>query len=497
MNYEELHQSYLQLQEDYRLLKFAKLKAEAKLQDLLRRLFGPKSEKLDPAQLRLALESIQADEAIEEEEPPVTKPEEGERKVRAGGGRRPLPENLPVERMVVDVPAAEREGMEKIREDVTEEIDYRPSQFIRRQIVRPVYASKSKDVAPVQAPAVKRVIPGSGVGTALIAHILVSRFCDHLPYYRQEQMAARQGVTLERQKLCAWTEHAALLLKTVHAQLKEAILKSGYVMADETPVKVRDPDKDGVSRQGWLWAYHAPTVRSVVFDFNLSRGQESPRAFFGSTWTGTVQTDGFAVYSALFGDSPGVEHAGCMAHARRAWVKAIDQGEPVVASVLAEIQKLYRIEAELKEATPEERSRVRGLRSTRILADLHRLCQQACASALPSSAVGKAAAYLLDRWPQLELFATPGHGHVLIDNNPVERGIRPVALGRKNWMFIGHPDAGWRSAVLYSIIGSCKLIGVNPYDYLVWVLGKLASASATNLGPVTPSHYLSSVKEQP
>lgn len=469
---------------------------EAKLADMTRRLFGPKSEKMDPGQLHLAFGAVQADEELAREEPPGAE-EKKPAPPRKGGGRRPVPENLPTERVVLDVPEAERVGLVKIREEITEEIDYRPSQFIRRQYVRPVYAAADKSVAPVQAGAPARVIPGSGVGTALIAHVLVCRFCDHLPYYRLEQMAARQGVTLERQKLGHWVGHAAHLLRTVHEQLRETILSSGYVQADETPVKVMDPEKEGSTRPGWLWAYHAPTAKAVFFDFNLSRGRESPDGFFEPGWKGVLQSDGFAVYPALLRDRPGIVHVGCMAHARRKWVEAVDNGGETVATALALIQKLYLIEAELSAADAQERTRVRQARSVLVLAQLQRHCQQAAASALPASGIGKAAAYALDRWAQLEQFAQPGFGHVLIDNNPTERQIRPTALGKKNWLFIGHPDAGWRSAVIYSVLGSCKLAGVNPQDYLVWALERLARATNQSVGKLRPGDYRDAVKEQP
>lgn len=482
---------------DLLLAKIALL--EAKLADLTRRLFGPKSEKLDPAQLQLALGSVQADDAIAQESPPAVE-EKKPVQPRKGGGRRPVPENLPTERVVLDVPEADRVGLVKIREEITEEIDYRPSQFIRRQYVRPVYAASDKSVTPVQAAAPVRVIPGSGVGTALIAHVLVSRFCDHLPYYRLEQIAARQGVTLERQKLGNWAEHAAHLLRTVQAQLRETILTSGYVQVDETPVKVMDPEREGSTRPGWLWAYHAPTAETVYFDFNLSRGRESPEGFFEPGWKGVLQSDGFSVYPALLRDRPGIMHAGCMAHARRKWVEAVDDGGQTVATALALIQKLYLTEAELSATDSQERTRVRQARSVLLLAQLQRHCQQAAANALPASGIGKAAAYALERWAQLEAFAQPGFGHVLIDNNPTERQIRPTALGKKNWLFVGHPDAGWRSAVLYSVLGSCKLAHLNPQNYLVWALDRLARATNQSVGSLLPADYrnsLSAVKEQP
>lgn len=494
MNHLAIRKKFAALEREHELLKFKNAALLAELADLKRRLFGPKSEKIDSAQMQLAVEGELQDEVLQETEQEVVKPSEPVR-VRRGGGRRPAPENLPVERVVIDVPESDRVGLEKIREDITEEIDYRPSQFIRRQIVRPVYASKAKDQAPVQALAPQRVIPGSGVGTGLIAHVLVSRFCDHLPYYRLEQIAARQGVKLDRQKMCTWMEHAAVLLKTVYDQLKSEVLKSGYVQVDETPIRVMDPEKEGTTSTGWLWAYHAPGARALVFDFDMSRGQESPRAFFPSDWKGVGQSDGYAVYPAVWSGNAGIEHAGCMAHARRMWVRAMEAGDVNAVPILAEIQKLYRVEAEIKDLEPEERSVVRAQQSVSILMGVNRLCQRAMAEGLPASATGKAASYMLERWEALELYTRPSKGHILIDNNPVERGIRPTALGRKNWLFIGHPDAGWRTAVIYSVMGSCRLAKVNPYEYMVWALERLATSSSATVGVVTPLAYLA-VKEQ-
>lgn len=270
------------------------------------------------------------------------------------------------------------------------------------------------------------------------------------------------------------------------------------MQADETPVSVMDPDHEGSTKKGWLWVYHAPHEKVIAFDFDMSRGQASPGRFFAPDWSGTVQSDGYGAYPAVFRERKGVQLAGCWAHARRAWVKAVDNGGERVARAMALIQKLYQVEAEAKTKglSHAERASVRASRSQMILADLNRLAVEACGVALPESATGKAAAYLLDRWPQLEAFAQPGNGHIEIDNNPVERGIRPSALGKKNWLFIGHPDAGWRSAVMYSIMGTCKLQGVNPYDYLVWVLPRLANGTTATIGDVTPAGFLAAVKEQ-
>ena len=469
---------------------------QQRLADLRRRLYGPSSEKADAKQLELAYESVRDDENLAEEAPPAPPPAS---EPRRGGGRRPAPRHLPVERIVLDVPEAERVGLVKIREEVTEEIDYQPSRFIRRQYVRPVYADPAKMSAPVTASLPARVIPQSGAGVGLLSHVVVSRFTDHLPYYRQEQIYARAGVELSRQKLGRWAEHVALLLQGIQGQLRDRILQSGYCQADETPVDVIDAERPGAARASWLWTYHAPLVQAVVFDFRLSRGRDGPREFIPETWQGVLQTDGYELYQALCAERPGIVHAGCMAHARRKWVEAVEGGGEIVAGILADFAALYRVEAEAREGkiSAAERAQLRKNRSELILARLRRKLELARADVLPQSRVGLAAAYTLSRWSSLCRFAEPGYGHIEIDDNPIENCIRPSALGKRSWLFIGHPDAGWKSAVLYSILGTCKLLKVNPELYLNWVLPQLAAA--TNLTAATgllPHDYAATVKER-
>jgi transposase len=492
-------------EEQTRLRRLADLLAATykhRLDDLLRRLFGPASEKVDPQQLELAYEAVRDDEtiaAVEAPEPPEPKPLPEGKSPRRGGGRRPAPQHLPVERVILDVPAAEREGCVRIREEVTEEIDYVPSRFIRRHYVRPVYARADKTTAPLIAVLPARVLPQSGVGVGLLAHVVVARYTDHLPFYRQEQIYARAGVEVARQKLSRWAEQVALLLQGLHGQLRQRILESGYCQADETPVKVLDAERPGAARDAWLWTYHAPHAQVIVFDFHESRGRDGPRAFIPEHWQGVLQTDGYELYRALCAERPRIVHAGCLAHARRKWIEATDGGGEVVAAVLADFATLYRVEAEARERklSAAERAQLRQRRSELVLARLRQKMERARESALPQSRIGLAAHYALARWEVLTRYIQPGYGHVEIDNNPVENGIRPTALGKRNWLFIGHPDAGWKSAVLYSLLGTCKLLGVNPEHYLTWVLPQLAASTnhAAARG-LLPHDYAATVKER-
>ncbi len=483
-----LHGLVRELESALHLERLARERAESKLRDLLRRLFGPSSEKLDPNQYRLALEQVEADQVlVAEVQPPAASAAVTTRK-RPGGGRRPAPDHLPIERIEIDLPEEQKAGLIRIREEITEELDYEPSRFIRRHFVRPVYAHPEKAHAPVVAPLPVRVLPQAAVGPGLLAHVLVSKYLDHLPLHRQEKIAARVGVELPRQKLCRWVEGAAHLLRTVHGQLATRILASGYVQVDETPIRVLDPDRGGHAAQAYLWPYLAPTANAIVFDFNLSRGRDSPEKFFPDDWGGVLQSDGYELYASFARRRPQIVHAGCMAHLRRHLVEALDGGGEDVAVLLAEIGVLYRLEKDARERALDApaRAALREAHAQPILARLERRFEQVRREVLPQSALGKAAAYALNHWPALCRYARPGFGHVLIDNNSIERGIRPTKLGAKNWIFIGHPDAGWRSAVIYSVIGTCQLLGVNPQRYLAWVLPKLAAATtrtAVNLLP--------------
>ncbi|MCI0433321.1 MAG: transposase, partial [Gemmatimonadetes bacterium] len=288
--------------------RLARERAEYKLQDLLRRLYGAKSEQFDSGQYALLLAEFAADQALAQAQPtpPLTPQTPRAAAPRRGGGRRPAPEHLPIERIELDPPPAERAGLVRIREEITEELDYRPSRFIRRHYVRGVYVDPAHERAPLIAALPERVLPQAAVGPGLLAHVLVAKYTDHQPLARQERIAAREGVELPRQKLMRWVEGAALLLRTVHVRLIERVLGSGYVQVDETPVRVLDPDRGGHAAQAYLWTYLAPRADALVFDFDLSRSRANPTAFFPADWSGVLQSDGYEVYRRLVSERPAV-----------------------------------------------------------------------------------------------------------------------------------------------------------------------------------------------
>jgi len=480
-------------------LKLAELErdaAKAKMKALLKRYFGRSSEKLDENQLKMAWAAVEADLAAKAPPPPSGRPPRAPSQRRA---RRM--EELPVlETVVIDVPAEAKLAPDgtplvKIRDEVTEEVDYQPGKLFRRQIVRPVYASPAKNCEPRIAQLPPRVIPGGQVGPGLLAHILISKYVDALPLYRQEAMLGRLGPAFSRQAMGEWVEHGAGLLRPVHQDQQKSIRESGYVIGDETPIKVLDPSRPGAAREAWLWTFLAPGAQTIVFDFQLTRSHEPALAFLGG-YRGVFQSDGYASYTKALRLLPeqarsGIVHVNCMAHCRRGFVEALDSGDERAAPFLAYIGALYQVEAEFRQADPQARAAARSSRSLAWLAPMESALKKAAAdpAILPQSPLFNAVHYSLHRWEPLTRFVQAGFGHVQIDSNAVERAIRPSAVGKKNFLFIGHPSAGWRSAVIYSVLGTCALLNVNPWNYLTWALPRLAAATTKTAHEFTPRRF--------
>lgn len=454
--------------------------AHLKIKNLLHLLYGQRSEKYDPAQYQLLMEGVQPP-AVVPEAIPIEAPEKAEPK-RSGGGRRPLPRELPVKVTIIDVPEAERVGMVKIKEVVTEQLERAPARHFIHRIVRYVYARPDKSEAPVTASLPAQVYPQSGLGTSIIAHAAVSKYCDHLPLYRQERIAEREGVDLPRQKLWRAIEAGAHLLLTIERQLWDHLLAQRYFQSDETVFNFLDPGQKGKSRQGRFWVFHSPACDVVVARFDRSKGHEVLLDYIPPGWQGDIQSDAAKQYGTFCLKRPNVRHAGCMSHARRKWFNAAPGGGDAVRDVLLAIGRLYRVEREARQLGLQGQARADFRQSRRVpeqLAGLKRRieCVQAQPGVLPNDNVGKAASYALENWSALSLYGQSDAGHIEIDNNLVENSIRPIVLTRKNALFIGHPDAAWVSGVYMSVIGTCRRIGVGPEAYLNWVLPQLAAGS--------------------
>jgi transposase len=464
-------------------------KLEYKLQDLLRRIHSPKSEKLNPDQWALFEIAVTDTAFIQEVKKAAGRTTNAQR--RCGGGRRRAPENLPVKREVIDLPEEQKAGLIKIREEITEQIEYQPSQFYRLQIIRPVYASRARAHAPIVAALPTQVIPQAGVGVGFITHVIIAKYVDALPLYRQERIDARGGVWITRQARCRYVEAAAHLLITIHQHLKRKILDGGYVQLDETFTKLLDPDRSGRARDAYLWGYHAPHERAIVLEFSPSRSGEILHRFFPRDWCGEVQTDGAKMYPGVFKHYSGIIHFECIAHLRRYVLEAVKAGERAALPLLKEITRLYRIERQATDRGMNAAQRG-ALRYAKAKPILKRLQRQFHALERDMPLFGKlreAVVYANRRWRNLARYARIECGHILIDQNSIERCFRPSKVGLRNYLFIGHPDAGWRSAVLYSVIGTCRLVGVNPEAYIRWVLPKLAAATNSTARGLLPHDF--------
>lgn len=455
-----------------------------KLELFLQRYFGgTKNESLDRAQLELLLAGIEA-------LPPSAPVAEKQTPVRCTSAARPvrqaLPAHLETERVVLE-PAevqAQPTGWHKLGEEITEELDWKPAKFIKRLYIRPKYANAERIViAPLPARLIEKGLPGAG----LVAQVIVSKFEDHLPLYRQERIyRERHGVNLSRQTLCGWVEEAARWLQPIHREMKAGLVAGDYLQVDETPIRYLDPDVKGKSQSGWLWVYSQPRG-DVVFDWNISRSREGPREFLKG-FRGALQTDGYGVYESLARERNELLLVGCWAHARRNFHEALNEGR-VVAWFVGQIALLYAVEKQLREtkAGPQLRAAGRASESRMVLARLRRAMERVRRRVLPKSLLGQALDYALARWEALTRYVDTGR--LEIDNNLCENAIRPTAIGKKNFLFIGHPEAGWRSAVIYSVLGSCRRHGINPDEYLRDVFERLPRAKSSEVKSLTPSAW--------
>lgn len=451
------------------------------IKELQRHRFGPRAEGLPVDQLLLGLEEIEQVEAAIHAESEAEKPAEREvRTAKRRASRGALPAHLPRIESVVDVESTTcpccSGALHRIGEDVAERLDVVPTQFRVLVVRRPKYACRSCEDVVVQAPAPARLIEGGLPTEATVAHVLVSKYADHLPLYRQAQIYARQGVALDRSTLADWVGRAAFLLRPVHERLLAVLKTSTKLFADETTAPVLDPGR-GRTKTGQLWTYArddrpwgGADPPGVAYVYAPDRKAERPIAHL-TGFRGVLQTDGYEGYRALAkrGD---VQLAFCWAHVRRRFVELARAGPaPIASDALERIAALYRIETEIRGRSPEERRAVRQARSRPVVDALEPWLRQRLALVSQKSKLADALRYPLARWPGLGLFLNDGR--VEIDSNAVERAIRPLALTRKNALFAGSDGGAEHWAAIASLIETCKLNGVEPFAYLADVITRI------------------------
>jgi transposase len=400
-------------------------------------------------------------------------------------GRTKLPESLRREEIIIE-PAGGTAGCKKMGEEITEVLEYQPGELYVKQYRRIKYARPDNGgilIGELPSRPLPKVIAGEG----LLAQIVIDKYIDHLPLHRQMQRFERAGVKLPYSTLTGWVSETCGLITPLFNALKAEVLQSSYLHADETPIKVIDKDKKGETHRGFYWVYQNSIDKIVFFDYQEGRGREGPMEIL-ENFKGYLQTDGYAAYD-IFDRCPGITLIHCMAHARRMFNDALDNDYERAFHALCEIQKLYEIERISKEAglNFEELKVVRSAKAAPILKGMWLWMQQQYLHVLPKSTIAKALAYSMERWPKLSLYITDGR--LNIDNNPVENSIRPVALGRKNYLFAGSHEAARRSGMLYSLLGTCKMHGMEPYGWLKEVLQRIADHPINKIQDLLPHRY--------
>ena len=469
-----------------------------KIDLLVRRIFGAKSEQLDEAQLMLLLQGDdEAKKAAASSADACVLEAEIERRSRDNKPVKPrrqrearVPEHLPAVDEVIEPEevAAAPEAWRHIGEEVTEQLDYQPAKFFRRRIIRRKYVKRDEPhKAPVIAP-LNTLQERSIAAPGLLAQIIVAKYCDHLPLYRQEQIyATRHAIAIPRQSMARWLGLAADWLRPIYEQIHTGVMAGGYVQIDETPIEYLSPG-NGQTKQGYFWACKRPGA-DVSFVWKTSRGARCLDHILPVDFQGTVQCDGYSAYPSFASRSEGrITLAACWAHARRKFHEAAETTPQHAGWLLLQIQHLYRIEKQLRQtqAGPRQRQAVRSSQSRMIIERIHRALTHMKLSRryLPQSAMGKAIDYTLALWPMLLVYLEDGR--IEIDNNPVENAIRPTAVGKKNWLFIGEAEAGERSAIFFTLIEACRRRGIDPQTYLREVLTRLPTLTNHQIKDVTP-----------
>jgi transposase len=454
---------------------------------LLKRVYGPRADRLDPSQLSLFDEPPI-------DRPPVAAPWPEPDTItttikKNGHGRGKLPEHLRRETDIIDIPESVKQatGGEwvPIGEETSEKLDYTPSSLFVRRIVRPKYVVRFPDSGRPDELRIAELppdaLPKSKAAPGLVADVIVSKLVDHLPLYRQEQRYSRQGFPIARSTLCGWLVEAADVLTPLWQALKEQVLAADIVNTDDTPVPVQDPDREHC-RTGRIWVYVSRC--GTVYDATEDRSRDGPLAFLQG-FLGFLQCDAYAGYDELFRRSQGtIVEVGCWAHARRKFVDAEKTSPREAHEAVARIRQLYAIEHEAKAFDGAARRALRQEKSTPLLEALKVWLDQLALTALPKSPLGEGVTYARNQWAALNVYVTDGR--LAIDNNAAERAVKPYAIGRKNWLFFGNDHNGRRLAVLSSFTATCQQFGLNPWTWLKDTLTRLPSTSDDQLAMLLP-----------
>ncbi len=459
---------------------------------LKRMLFGSKRERFvsneNPEQLTIPfeVEAEKVKEYIESEKEKITYERSKERKQHSG--REKLPEHLPVEEIILE-PEEDTDGMTYIGDEITEELEYKPAIFYKKRYIRRKYITQEDErgiqrqvIAELQRPIAKCM-----AGSHLLSEIVINKFVDHLPIYRQLQRFIREDIHIKSSTMESWIKLTSQLLRPLYGVLKAYVLETGYLQVDESPIPVLDRDKPGATHQGYMWVYHSVMQQALFFEYNKGRGQESPKKNLAN-FKGYLQTDGYVVYDQ-YNHQQDITHLSCWVHARRYFEKALGNDKVLATTVLLLIQELYAIE---QKARDENLSNValyelRLNKSLPVLNKIGKYIAENRKTVLPKSPIGIAFDYCLERWDSLLNYLKDGY--LLMDNNLIENAIRPLALGRKNYLFAGSHNAAEDIAMYYSFFATCKKHDLNPKKWLVYVIEHINDYKISELHNLLPQFF--------
>jgi transposase len=479
-------------------LQWAHLKIrvlEEKLRQQRIRMLGPHSETLNNLQLELLADeepSATGEEvAAEAQREPITRQPARERKPHPGRER--LPESLPRREKVIRCqdPTCRTCGQETsiIGYDESEQLDVEPACYFVQVILREKRACQHCEQSTVtMAPMEDRIVDKGLASDNVVIDVVVSKYCDHLPLYRQAAILEREaGLEIGRATLDGWVMRVGEMLIPVVEAMRKDLLSVPYLQADETTVPVQMHDRSGSNHEAYLWQYGKPGGETV-FDFCLNRGREGPKRFLGK-WEGILQTDGYQAYEGVGG--PKIVHVGCWAHARRKFVDAVkvnpQDGEAVNMVMRMDALFLVDRDARQKAMSSAERLAHRNELARPWVDEIRDVCRSLAKVALPKSALGKAVNYTLNQWPKLERCLE--YEEVELSNNLAENSMRPVAVGRKNWLHVGSVKAGPKVAAILSVVESCRRIGVPVREYLGDVLPGLDRRTLSQVAALTPARW--------